>query len=71
MKGLEAMSNSGHVRRPLVLAICCMSILIVGLDVTILNVALPAIQDDFHERVSVLSLDQEIQLRSHRSNQAL
>src|SRR6201996_9284697 len=42
------MPNSGPVRRELVLAICCMSILIVGLDVTILNVALPSIQHEFH-----------------------
>ena len=28
----------------LILAICCMSVLIVGMDVTIVNVALPAIQ---------------------------
>jgi EmrB/QacA subfamily drug resistance transporter len=46
------MANSGHVRRELVLAICCMSMLIVGLDVTILNVALPAIQRDFGASVS-------------------
>ncbi|HEX3737482.1 MAG TPA: MFS transporter [Solirubrobacterales bacterium] len=46
------MSDSGHVRRELVLAICCMSILIVGLDVTILNVALPSIQRDFGASVS-------------------
>jgi EmrB/QacA subfamily drug resistance transporter len=46
------MSNSGNVRREVVLAICCMSILIVGLDVTILNVALPSIQRDFHASVS-------------------
>lgn len=35
-------------RRQLVLAICCMSLFIVGLDVTIVNVALPTIQQDFH-----------------------
>src|ERR1700742_3561938 len=46
------MSDSGQVRRELVLAICCMSILIVGLDVTILNVALPSIQRDFGASVS-------------------
>jgi EmrB/QacA subfamily drug resistance transporter len=46
------MSDSGHVRRELVLAICCMSMLIVGLDVTILNVALPSIQKDFGASVS-------------------
>jgi EmrB/QacA subfamily drug resistance transporter len=46
------MSNDGQVRRELVLAICCMSMLIVGLDVTILNVALPSIQKDFGASVS-------------------
>jgi EmrB/QacA subfamily drug resistance transporter len=52
LKGWDAMPNSGNVRREVVLAICCMSILIVGLDVTILNVALPSIQHDFHASVS-------------------
>ena len=47
-----AMSDSGHVRRELVLAICCMSILAVGLDVTALNVALPSIQKEFGASVS-------------------
>jgi EmrB/QacA subfamily drug resistance transporter len=46
------MADTGHVRRELVLAICCMSILIVGLDVTILNVALPSIQREFGASVS-------------------
>jgi EmrB/QacA subfamily drug resistance transporter len=46
------MSNGGQVRRELVLAVCCMSMLIVGLDVTILNVALPSIQKDFDASVS-------------------
>ena len=32
----------------LILAICCMSLLVVGMDVTIVNVALPAIQHDLH-----------------------
>ncbi|MEU1269624.1 MFS transporter [Streptomyces sp. NPDC005799] len=41
-------------RRLLVLAICCMSLLIVGLDVTILNVALPSIRDDLHASTSGL-----------------
>jgi EmrB/QacA subfamily drug resistance transporter len=52
LKDWTEMSNSGQVRRELVLAICCMSILIVGLDVTILNVALPSIQKDFGASVS-------------------
>ncbi|MBO4257132.1 MFS transporter [Streptomyces griseorubiginosus] len=41
-------------RRLLVLAICCMSLLIVSLDVTILNVALPSIRDDLHASTSGL-----------------
>ncbi|MGN6677463.1 MAG: DHA2 family efflux MFS transporter permease subunit [Streptosporangiaceae bacterium] len=38
----------------LVLATCCMSLFIVGLDVTVVNVALPAIQHDLHAGVSGL-----------------
>jgi EmrB/QacA subfamily drug resistance transporter len=41
-------------RRLLVLAICCMSLLIVGLDTTIVNVALPSIQRDLKAPVSGL-----------------
>src|SRR5262245_19417277 len=41
-------------RRLFVLAICCMSLLIVGLDNTIVNVALPSIQRDLHASVSGL-----------------
>jgi EmrB/QacA subfamily drug resistance transporter len=37
-----------------VLAICCMSLLIVGMDVTIVNVALPSIQHDLGASVSSL-----------------
>jgi EmrB/QacA subfamily drug resistance transporter len=38
----------------LILGICCMSLLIVGMDVTIVNVALPAIQHDLHASFSGL-----------------
>ena len=38
----------------LILAICCTSLLIVGMDVTIVNVALPAIQKDLHARLAGL-----------------
>ncbi len=38
----------------LVLAICCMSLFIVGLDNTIVNIALPAMQRDLHASVSDL-----------------
>ncbi len=39
-------------RRLLVLAICCMSLLIVSLDNTVLNVALPSMQRELHTSVS-------------------
>jgi EmrB/QacA subfamily drug resistance transporter len=41
-------------RPNLILAICCMSLLISGMDVTIVNVALPAIQTDLHARLAGL-----------------
>jgi EmrB/QacA subfamily drug resistance transporter len=41
-------------RRMLILGICCMSLFIVGLDVTVVNVALPSIQRDLHASVSGL-----------------
>ncbi len=41
-------------RRLLILGICCMSLLIVGLDTTIVNVALPSIRKDLHASVSGL-----------------
>ena len=41
-------------RRFLVLAICCMSLFIVGLDVTVVNVALPSIGHELHASVSGL-----------------
>ncbi len=40
--------------RYLVLAICCMSLFIVGLDATIVNVALPTIRTDLHASTSEL-----------------
>ncbi|WP_263382752.1 MFS transporter [Granulicella arctica] len=42
------------VRPNLVLGICCLSLLLVGMDVTIVNVALPAIQRDLHASLSGL-----------------
>lgn len=41
-------------RRWLILAICCMSLLLVSLDVTIVNIALPAIRTDLHASLSGL-----------------
>ncbi len=43
-----------RARRLLVLAICCFSLLIVGLDTTIVNVALPSIRAELHATVSGL-----------------
>lgn len=48
------MSEPDHSRPSLVLAVCCMSVLLVSLDTTILNVALPSIQEDLHCSVSGL-----------------
>ncbi len=44
----------GRRRRMLVLAICCLSLFIVGIDATIVNVALPSIQHGLHAPVSGL-----------------
>src|ERR1700760_2012550 len=41
-------------RRLLILGICCMSLLIMGLDATIVNVALPSIHKDLNASVSGL-----------------
>ena len=38
----------------LILGICCLSLLIVGMDVTIVNVALPAIEHDLHATLAGL-----------------
>ncbi|MET0600793.1 MAG: MFS transporter [Baekduia sp.] len=46
---------TARARRPwLVLSICCLSLLIIGMDVTIVNVALPAIGRDLNASVSGL-----------------
>ncbi len=47
-------ADLSYRRRLLVLAICCLSLFIVGLDTTIVNVALPSIGRDFHAGVSGL-----------------
>ncbi|MFD7284338.1 MFS transporter [Streptomyces sp. NPDC059863] len=48
------MPELSHRRRMLVLAICCMSLLLVSLDNTILNVALPTMQKELHATVAGL-----------------
>src|SRR6202044_3511468 len=50
--GADAGKKETHPN--LILAICCMSLLIVGMDVTIVNVALPAIQHDLRATLSGL-----------------
>ncbi len=50
----DSSSELPRGRRKLVLAICCMSLLIVGLDNTIVNVALPSIGRELHTSVSGL-----------------
>ncbi len=48
-------ADAGTQTRPrLVLAVCCLSLLIVGMDVTIVNVALPSIRRDLDASVSSL-----------------
>ena len=48
------MPELSRQRRLLILAICCMSLVIVALDNTIVNVALPSIQRELHASVSGL-----------------
>ena len=48
------MPELSHRRRLLVLGVCCSSLFIVGLDATIVNIALPSIQRDLHASVSGL-----------------
>lgn len=48
------MAEPSAQRRTLILAICCMSLFVVGIDNTIVNVALPAIQHDLNASVAGL-----------------
>ena len=48
------MTELSQRRRLLILAICCMSLLLVGMDVTIVNVALPSIRRDLFASLSGL-----------------
>ncbi len=54
MTSAVAPGGTHSVRPNLVLGICCLSLLVVGMDVTIVNVALPAIQRDLHASLSGL-----------------
>jgi EmrB/QacA subfamily drug resistance transporter len=52
---LAAVEPANRIEHPnLILAICCMSVLIFSMDATIVNVALPAIQRDLHARLAGL-----------------
>jgi EmrB/QacA subfamily drug resistance transporter len=53
LEAMEAHELRSRRRMP-ILAICCMSLLIVGLDNTIVNVALPSIQRELHASVAGL-----------------
>src|SRR5579862_670897 len=52
--GTAEASGLSYGRRMAVLAICCLSLFIVGLDTTVVNVALPAIHRALHAPVSGL-----------------
>jgi EmrB/QacA subfamily drug resistance transporter len=52
--GTSGPESPGRRQRLLILAICCMSLLMVGLDATIVNVALPAIHRSLHASLSGL-----------------
>src|SRR6185437_1076105 len=51
---VDVMPELTQRRRLLVLAICCASIVVVVMDISIVNVALPAIRRDLHASVSGL-----------------
>jgi len=46
--GAPSLPTNGDARRGVVLAVCCSSLFLVTMDVTIINVALPAIGRDLH-----------------------
>ena len=51
---MTAHPDLAYRRRMLILAICCMSLFMVGMDTTIVNIALPTIQQDLHAGISGL-----------------
>ncbi|MFC1433764.1 MFS transporter [Streptacidiphilus sp. N1-3] len=54
MIATEPDADPAHRRRLLVLAVCCLSLLITVIDATAVNVALPAVQRDLNAQVSGL-----------------
>jgi EmrB/QacA subfamily drug resistance transporter len=55
MSSLFRVPLASPARRGLVLAVCCVSVLLVGIDMTAVNLALPSIGRDFHTGASGLS----------------
>jgi EmrB/QacA subfamily drug resistance transporter len=51
---MEPSPRSASRHQHLILSICCMSVVLYGMDVTIVNVALPAIQQDLRANLSGL-----------------
>jgi len=54
MASLKSVPKVNAVRPNLILGICCLSLMLVGMDVTIVNVALPAIQQNLGATLSDL-----------------
>ena len=50
----SAIAQVSRTRRMIILAVCCMALLMIGIDNTIVNVALPSIGADLHASVSGL-----------------
>ena len=68
MRPEPAAGELSRRRRNLVLAICCASIVVVVMDISIVNVALPAIRRDLHASVSgPRRVDPLLELRLFRS----
>lgn len=51
---MTAQPDLTYRRRMSILAICCLSLFMVGMDTTIVNIALPTIQEDLHAGISGL-----------------
>ncbi|XUL92849.1 MFS transporter [Streptomyces galilaeus] len=54
MTTYESLADGGRRRAGVILAVCCLSLLITALDTTAVNVALPAVGHDLHASVSGL-----------------
>lgn len=54
MPQTDSLTPAKSTRPDMILGICCMSLLLIAMDVTIVNVALPAIERDLHATVAQL-----------------